>query len=104
MPVVLRVAGYKFFFYQADLANELPHVHVTKEGNEAKFWLDPVKVAREGKFRKSDLRDIERINRRQPAISLERLERGEKQTCSRLKQKFLHMQIMSPFFRWQSLI
>ena len=61
MPVVLRVAGYKFFFYQADVANEPPHVHVTKEGNEAKFWLDPVKVAREGKFRKSALRDIERI-------------------------------------------
>ena len=61
MPVVLRVAGYKFFFYQADLANEPPHVHVSKEENEAKFWLDPIKVAREGKFRKSDLRDIERI-------------------------------------------
>jgi len=61
MPVVLRVAGYKFFFYQADLANEPPHVHVTKEDNEAKFWLDPIKIAREGKFRKSDLRDMERI-------------------------------------------
>ncbi|MBI4761899.1 MAG: DUF4160 domain-containing protein [Chloroflexota bacterium] len=61
MPVVLRVAGYKFFFYQADLANEPPHVHVTKEGSEAKFWLDPVRIARAGKFRKSDLRDIERI-------------------------------------------
>ena len=61
MPVVLRVAGYKFFFYQADVANEPPHVHVTKQDNEAKFWLDPVKIAREGKFRKSDLRDNERI-------------------------------------------
>ncbi len=61
MPVVLRVNGYKFFFYEADIANEPPHVHITKEGNEAKFWLDPVRVAREGKFRKSDLRDIERI-------------------------------------------
>lgn len=49
MPVVLRVAGYKFFFYQADVANE------------AKFWLEPVKAAREGRFRKNDLRDIERI-------------------------------------------
>ena len=37
MPVVLRVAGFKFFFDQADVANEPPHVHVTKEGNEAKF-------------------------------------------------------------------
>jgi hypothetical protein len=61
MPVVLRVSGFKFFFYQADVANEPPHVHVTKEGNEAKFWLDPVTIARTGRFRKSDLRDIERI-------------------------------------------
>lgn len=61
MPVVLRVSGYKFFFYQADVANEPPHVHVTKDGNEAKFWLEPVRVAREGRFRKNELRDIERI-------------------------------------------
>ena len=61
MPVVLRVNGYKFFFYEADVANEPPHVHVTKEGNEAKFWLDPIRVGREGRFRKSDLRTIERI-------------------------------------------
>lgn len=61
MPVVLRVNGYKFFFYQADVANEPPHVHVTKDGNEAKFWLEPVRVAREGRFRKNELRDIERI-------------------------------------------
>jgi hypothetical protein len=53
MPVVLRVNGYKFFFYEADVANEPPHVHVTKEGNEAKFWLDPVSIEREGRFRKS---------------------------------------------------
>lgn len=61
MPVVLRANGYKFFFYEADVANEPPHVHVGKDGNEAKFWLDPVRVAREGRFRKGDLRDIERI-------------------------------------------
>ena len=61
MPVVLRVNGYKFFFYEADVANEPPHVHVTKEGNEAKFWLNPVKAVREGRFRKNELRDIERI-------------------------------------------
>ena len=58
MPVVLRVNGFKFFFYEADVASEPPHVHVSKEGNEAKFWLDPVKIVREGRFRKSDLRDM----------------------------------------------
>ena len=60
MPVILRILGYKFFFYQADVA-EPAHVHVSKDGHEAKFWLEPIKVAREGGFRKSDLRDIERI-------------------------------------------
>jgi Domain of unknown function (DUF4160) len=51
MPVVLRVSGYKFFFYEVDVANEPPHIHVIKEGNEAKFWLDPLRIAREGRFR-----------------------------------------------------
>jgi hypothetical protein len=40
MPVVLRVNGYKFFFYEADVAHEPPHIHVRKEENEAKFWID----------------------------------------------------------------
>ena len=60
MPVVLRVRGYKFWFYEADLG-EPPHVHVGKDGNEANFWLNPVKVARAGRFRQVDLAEIERI-------------------------------------------
>ena len=34
MPVVLRVRGYKFWFYEAGLG-EPPHVHVGKDGKEA---------------------------------------------------------------------
>jgi hypothetical protein len=34
---------------------------VGKDGNEAKFWLKPLRVAREGRFRPVDLREIERI-------------------------------------------
>jgi hypothetical protein len=44
----------------ADVA-EPPHIHVGKDGNEAKFWLKPIKIAREGKFCPVDLREIERI-------------------------------------------
>jgi len=40
---------------------EPPHVHIGKDGNEAKFWLNPLKIAREGRFRQVDLREIERI-------------------------------------------
>jgi hypothetical protein len=60
MPVVLRVRGYKFWFYEADL-DEPPHIHVGKNGDEAKFWLNPVRIARAGRFRQVDLVEIERI-------------------------------------------
>ena len=60
MPVVLRVRGYTFRFYEADL-NERPHVHVTKAGREAKCWLDPIGIVRRGRFRPSELSEICRI-------------------------------------------
>jgi hypothetical protein len=60
MPVVLRVKGYKFWFYGADL-DEPPHVHVGKEDREAKSWLEPVKLARSGRFKPVELRKVERI-------------------------------------------
>lgn len=60
MPVVLRVKGYRFWFYEADL-DEPAHVHVGKETQEAKYWLDPVEMARAGRFKPVDLREIERI-------------------------------------------
>jgi hypothetical protein len=43
MPTVLRVGGYRFFFYSAD-ADEPPHIHVAREDNVAKFWLSPVRL------------------------------------------------------------
>jgi hypothetical protein len=60
MPIVLRARGYRFWFYEADL-DEPAHVHVGKEGQEAKYWLDPVRMARAGRFKPVDLREIERI-------------------------------------------
>lgn len=44
MPVVLRVKGYRFWFYQADL-DEPPHVHVGRENREAKYWISPISLA-----------------------------------------------------------
>ena len=60
MPVVLRLKGYRFLFYEADL-DEPPHVHARKGGNEAKYWLSPVAVARVRGFREHELNEIERI-------------------------------------------
>ncbi len=63
MPVVFRYRGYRGWFYEADLA-EPPHVHVGKEGKEAKYWLAPIRLARAGRFNDQDLRDVERILRK----------------------------------------
>ena len=70
MPVVLRVNGYKFWFYEADV-NEPSHVHVGREGKEAKFWLDPIREAREGRFKPFELNDIKRIIEDNHAFLLE---------------------------------
>ena len=40
MPTILEVNGYKVFFYSNE-NNEPLHVHVTKGGGAAKWWLEP---------------------------------------------------------------
>jgi len=60
MPVVLRVKGYRFWFYEVDL-DEPPHVHVGKGDKEAKYWVEPIALARPGRFRDYELNEIRRI-------------------------------------------
>ena len=44
-PTVLRVRGYRFFFFSREETR--PHVHVQHATGEAKFWLEPtIEVAR----------------------------------------------------------
>lgn len=43
MPTVLRIEGFRFFFYSRE-GTEPPHVHVEKGDGEAKFWLRPVSL------------------------------------------------------------
>jgi hypothetical protein len=60
MPVVLRIRGYRFGFYEADL-DEPPHIHVRKEDKEAKYWMTSVVLAKSRGFRDHELNEIERI-------------------------------------------
>ena len=60
MPSVLYINGYRVGFFSAD-GDEPPHVHVSKGGNGAKFWLDPIRLAENDGFRRHDLSDIIRI-------------------------------------------
>ena len=38
-PTVLRVAGFRFFFFSRE--EQRIHVHVSTTSGEAKFWLEP---------------------------------------------------------------
>ena len=60
VPVVLRVKGYRFWFYEAD-SEEPPHVHVGKADKEAKYWLNPVALSKCRGFREHELNEIETI-------------------------------------------
>jgi Domain of unknown function (DUF4160) len=60
MPVVLRIRGYRFWFYEADL-DEPPHVHVGKQSGEAKYWLNPVGLSKSRGFHEYELTEIQKI-------------------------------------------
>jgi Domain of unknown function (DUF4160) len=60
MPTVLRSGQYRIYFYSHDL-NEPPHVHVDRDDRSAKFWLNPVSLARNLGFKPKELRLIERL-------------------------------------------
>ena len=60
MPTVLRSGPYRFFFYAGD-RNEPPHVHVEREANTAKFWLEPVRLQISSGFASKELNQLLRV-------------------------------------------
>ncbi|HHT9127083.1 MAG TPA: DUF4160 domain-containing protein [Candidatus Brocadiia bacterium] len=59
MPTALRIGPYRFFFYAGD-SNEPPHIHVERDDNKAKFWLDPVKLQSSGGFNRTEINQIQK--------------------------------------------
>jgi hypothetical protein len=60
MPTVIRTGPYRIYFYSHE-SNEPPHVHIDREDQSSKFWLQPVALARNLGFSAKELRDIEKI-------------------------------------------
>ena len=44
MPTIFRWLGFRFHFY-SDEGHEPPHVHVRRDDDSCKFWLEPVSLA-----------------------------------------------------------
>jgi hypothetical protein len=60
MPTVLRIGPYRFYFYSHE-PNEPAHIHVDRDRLSAKFWLEPVELARNLGYPPKDLRRIREI-------------------------------------------
>lgn len=66
MPTIFRYGPYRFYFFSHE-PNEPPHVHVDRDSSSAKFWLQPVALARSIGFSAKELGEIARIVRDQQA-------------------------------------
>ncbi|WP_183324174.1 DUF4160 domain-containing protein [Halomonas cerina] len=60
MPTVLRVGGFRFYFYSHE-PGEPPHVHVDYGSATAKVWLHDAGIARNIGFSAKELGKIQRM-------------------------------------------
>ena len=60
MPFCFYDGPYAFSFWSLD-CQEPPHVHVRRDRQTCKFWLDPVILESNNGFRPHELRKIARI-------------------------------------------
>jgi hypothetical protein len=60
MPTVLRIRGYRFFFFSRE-GNEPPHIHIEQAERNAKFWLNPVTLAESSGFRSYEITELSHL-------------------------------------------
>ena len=60
MPTVLRIKGYRFFFFSREELRK--HIHIQSQNGEAKFWLEPqIELSKNYKLSRKELNEIEKI-------------------------------------------
>ena len=57
MPTVHWIGPYRFFFYSRE-NQEPPHIHVERDDNVAKYWLEQVTLASNHGFRAHELTQV----------------------------------------------
>jgi hypothetical protein len=60
MPTVLRSGPYRLYFHSHE-PNEPPHVHIDRDDQTAKFWLEPVTLVRNLGFAAHELGKLEKL-------------------------------------------
>lgn len=60
MPTVLKVGRFRFFFFSNE-GKEPTHIHVESDDKYAKFWLEPVQLAKSVGYSSSELNEIRKL-------------------------------------------
>jgi hypothetical protein len=60
MPTVHHDGPYDFVFFSSD-KGEPPHIHVKRDRQICKFWLNPISVAKKRGFKEHELNRIARL-------------------------------------------
>ena len=60
MPTVLRIDGYRFFFYSGDRPEPI-HIHIEKNDAYAKVWISPIRLHYSHGFSNSQINKILKI-------------------------------------------
>ena len=67
MPTVLRIDGYRFFFFSNE-GNEPVHIHVESGDGYCKFWINPVILAYATGYDPTELNRIEKLVEKHSAL------------------------------------
>jgi Domain of unknown function (DUF4160) len=71
MPTLLRVEGFRFFFFSNE-GWEPPHVPVSKGDGVAKLWLVPIALAYSSGLTPAELRQVRELTREHAWTFVER--------------------------------
>lgn len=68
VPTVLRIRGYRFYFYARE-GSEPAHVHIEKGGGALKVWLGDVTIAKTEGLKPAEIREALKLtNEHRPLL------------------------------------
>jgi hypothetical protein len=60
MPTIFRAKGYRFFFFSRD-GIEPVHIHIAKDNKYGKYWINPIRLAKNYGFTSKELNEIKKL-------------------------------------------
>jgi hypothetical protein len=60
MPTVLQDGPYSFVFFSSD-QGEPRHIHIKRDRRIAKFWLNPISLAKNRGFKQHEINEMARL-------------------------------------------